>query len=67
MNIIIKQEQVKDYKTTEKVVKLAFANAEHSDGNEHHLVSRIRNSDVFIPELSLVTMDDDNRIVGHIL
>ncbi len=41
MNIIIKQEQVKDYKITEEVVKNAFANAEHSDKNEHHLVSRI--------------------------
>ncbi|RKQ34645.1 GNAT family N-acetyltransferase [Oceanobacillus halophilus] len=68
MNIIMKQEQVKDYNITEKVVKCAFANAEHSDRNEHHLVSRIRNSNVFIPELSLVAINnDDNRIVGHIL
>lgn len=68
MNIIIKQEQVKDYKITENVVKCAFANAEHSDKNEHNLVCRIRNSNVFIPELSLVAMDNDNeRIVGHIL
>ncbi|MCU9595028.1 N-acetyltransferase [Caldibacillus thermolactis] len=68
MNIIIRQEQVKDYKLTEKVVKCAFANAEHSDGNEHNLVSRIRNSDAFIPELSLVAIDNDNsRVIGHIL
>ncbi|WP_453996006.1 GNAT family N-acetyltransferase [Bacillus nitroreducens] len=66
MNIIIKQEQVKDYKITENVVKCAFANAEHSDKNEHNLVCRIRNSNVFIPELSLVAMDNE-RIVGHIL
>ncbi|WP_026908114.1 GNAT family N-acetyltransferase [Paucisalibacillus globulus] len=68
MNIIIKQEQEEDYKITEKVVKCAFANAEHSDENEHNLVCRLRNSNVFIPEFSLVAMDnDDNRIVGHIL
>lgn len=31
-------------------------------------MSRIRNSNVFIPELSLVAMDnDDNKQVGHIL
>src|SRR5690606_15091014 len=66
MNIIIKQEQFKDYKITENVVKCAFANAEHSDKNEHNLVCRIRNSNVFIPELSLVAMDNE-RIVGHIL
>ncbi|MBT2218066.1 N-acetyltransferase [Virgibacillus dakarensis] len=68
MNIIIKQEQVEDYKVTEEVVKCAFANAEHSDKNEHNLVSRIRNSNVFIPELSLVAMNkDNNKQVGHIL
>lgn len=69
MDIIIKQEQVEDYKVTEEVVKSAFANAEHSDRNEHHLVSRMRNSNGFIPELSLVAVDQDHhkRIVGHIL
>ncbi|GGA75257.1 MULTISPECIES: GNAT family N-acetyltransferase [Bacillaceae] len=68
MNIKIKQEQVEDYKVTEEVVKCTFANAEHSDSNEHNLVSRIRNSNVFIPELSLVAMDNENnRVVGHIL
>jgi predicted N-acetyltransferase YhbS len=68
MDIIIKQEQVKDYVSTEKVVKYAFAHAEYSDKNEHHLVSRLRNSNAFIPELSLVAMEQDtNQIVGHIL
>lgn len=67
MNIIIKQEQVKDYKITEKVVKCAFANAEHSDKDEHNLVRRIRNSNVFIPELSLVAINDNNEQVGYIL
>lgn len=68
MNLVIRQEEVEDYEVTEKVVKSAFSNAEHSDKKEHLLVSRIRNSDSFIPELSLVAMDNDNkRIVGHIL
>ncbi|WP_062105678.1 GNAT family N-acetyltransferase [Bacillus niameyensis] len=68
MNIVIKQEHVEDYKVTEEVVKCAFVNAEYSDKNEHNLVSRIRNSNVFIPELSLVAVDkDNNQIVGHIL
>ena len=34
MNLIIRQEQVEDYKSTENVVKLVFANAEHSDKKE---------------------------------
>ena len=68
MNLIVRQEQVDDYELTESVVELAFANAEHSDKNEHQLVSRIRKSDAFIPELSLVAIEKDhNKIVGHIL
>ncbi|HCC3140669.1 GNAT family N-acetyltransferase [Niallia sp. Sow4_A1] len=68
MSIIIKQEEVKDYELTEKVVELAFADAEHSDKSEHHLVARIRNSNSFVPELSQVAIDKDKEsIVGHIL
>jgi predicted N-acetyltransferase YhbS len=68
MNLKIRQEQVADYEFTENVVKLAFANAEHSDKKEHELVSRIRKSSSFIPELSLVATNKDNgSILGHIL
>jgi predicted N-acetyltransferase YhbS len=68
MNLEIRQEQVADYEFTENVVKLAFANAEHSDKKEHELVSRIRKSSSFIPELSLVATNKDNgSILGHIL
>lgn len=68
MNFIIRQEQKSDYEVTERVVKIAFASAEQSDQDEHNLVSRIRQSDVFIPELSLVAADkDSDEILGHIL
>lgn len=68
MNYMIRQEQKSDYKSTEKVVEIAFASADQSDQNEHKLVSRIRQSDAFIPELSLVAVDTDNDgILGHIL
>ncbi|QUW23802.1 N-acetyltransferase [Sporosarcina sp. Marseille-Q4063] len=67
-NLEIRQEQVEDYELTERVVKLAFADAKHSDKKEHELVSRIRKSDSFIPKLSLVATDiDSDKIVGHIL
>ncbi|KFN04476.1 N-acetyltransferase [Bacillus clarus] len=65
MNIIIRQEQKKDYRTTEAVVKQAFLNEVFSDKKEHELVNRIRKSDAFIPELSLVALDEE--IVGHIM
>ncbi|WP_010530572.1 GNAT family N-acetyltransferase [Lentibacillus jeotgali] len=68
MNFIIRQEQEIDYESTEKVVKIAFVSAEQSDQDEHNLVSRIRKSDVLVPELSLVAVDKDkNEILGHIL
>lgn len=59
----IRQEQPADYDAVYQVVKEAFAHAEHSDGNEQDLVSALRKSEAFIPELSLVAVED-NRIVG---
>lgn len=62
----IRQENKNDYEEIYNVVKTAFETAEHSDGNEQDLVVALRNSDSFIPELSLVAIND-NKIVGHIL
>ena len=62
----IRQESQNDYKEVYNVVKIAFETAEHSDGNEHDLVTALRKSNNFIPELSLVAIKD-NKIVGHIL
>lgn len=64
--IEIRQENQKDYEEVYRVVKTAFETAEHSDGNEHDLVVVLRNSDSFIPELSLVAVKED-KIVGYIL
>ncbi|WP_042347152.1 GNAT family N-acetyltransferase [Bacillus massiliigorillae] len=66
MNITIRQEQINDYKTTEDIVKKAFANMKFSDQKEHELVSRLRNTNEFIPKLSLVAISNDT-IIGHIL
>ncbi len=63
--VMIRQEQKNDYSKTEEVVKQAFSNEEFSDKTEHELVKRIRKCDAFIPELSLVAVDEG--IVGHIL
>lgn len=40
---------------------------EHSDHQEQFLVERLRKSDAFIPELSLVAEDEKGTIAGHIL
>jgi predicted N-acetyltransferase YhbS len=64
--MIIRQEIESDYSITENVIKEAFKDAEHSDNDEHFLVHRLRQSNEFIPQLSIVA-EIDNRIVGHIL
>ena len=62
----IRQENKNDYEQVYNVVKKAFEMAEESDGNEQDLVVALRNSESFIPELSLVAIKD-NKIVGYIL
>ena len=62
----IRQEQPADYEAVYRVVKEAFAGAEHSSGTEQDLVAALRKSGAFIPELSLVA-EADGQIVGHIL
>ena len=62
----IRQENQSDYETVYKIIKEAFATAEQSDGNEQDLVVALRNSRAFIPELSLVAVEDKN-VIGHIL
>ncbi len=66
MNVIIRQETPADFETVFKVIKTAFATEEFSDHKEHFLVQRLRNSEAFVPELSLVAVYQD-VIVGHIL
>lgn len=66
MNFIIRKEKKEDYQCTEEVVKQAFANEEYSDQTEHQLVAKLRNSDAFIPDLSLIALYED-KIIGHIL
>ena len=62
----IRKENKNDYNEVYNVIKKAFETAEHSDGNEQDLVVRLRKSRAFIPELSLVAVEE-NKIVGYIL
>ena len=62
----IRKENKNDYNEVYNVIKKAFETAEHSDGNEQDLVVILRKSEAFIPELSLVAVEE-NKIVGYIL
>ncbi|MGD6846551.1 GNAT family N-acetyltransferase [Rossellomorea aquimaris] len=67
MGIYIRQERPEDYSMTEEMIKQAFLHEEYSDKKEHLLVNKIRKSDAFIPELSLVAIHQSHGVVGHIL
>ncbi len=66
MNLKLRQESVEDYLAVNQLIKAAFAKIEFSDQTEHHLVTRLRKSEAFVPELSLVAIAN-NQVVGHIL
>ncbi len=63
---MIRRAEKNDYNEIYSVIKVAFASAEHADGNEQDLVVELRLGDSYIPELSLV-YEMDGKIVGHIL
>ncbi len=65
-NTIIRKETKQDYEQIHNLVISAFSSAEHSDGDEHNLIDRLRNTPEYIPELSLVATID-KIIVGHIM
>ena len=65
-NTIIRKETKQDYEQIHNLVLSAFSSAEHSDGEEHILIDRLRNTPEYIPELSLVATADE-AIVGHLM
>ncbi|KYG90522.1 GCN5 family acetyltransferase [[Bacillus] sp. KCTC 13219] len=67
MNFSIRQERPSDYEITEDVIRQAFLDEDMSNQKEHFLVQRIRQSSAFLPELSLVAVDSEDKIIGHIL
>ena len=64
--MIIRKEHPNESQAIATLVKKAFERAEHADGNEHELVEALRNSDAYLPALSLVA-ETEGLIAGHIL
>lgn len=64
---LIRQETKVDYPAVYDLIERAFAPLAESDHDEHRLVERLRQSDAFIPQLSLVAATADNKILGHVL
>jgi predicted N-acetyltransferase YhbS len=66
MKVIIRKETVADFVDVFKLIEKAFENEIYSDHSEQFLVERLRKSEAFVPNLSLVAVSDE-KIVGHIL
>lgn len=62
----IRQEREQDYPEIHRLVKEAFAAAEHTDGNEQDLVEALRRGPAYLPELALVA-EEGGVLAGHIL
>ena len=61
----IRKEEKSDYEQVFKLIEKAFENEEYSDRREQFLVERLRNSDSFVPDLSIV-FEMNGLTVGYI-
>lgn len=66
MNIIIREEKKADIAKIYDLVKVAFSTMPYSDGEEQNFVNRLRDSEDYLPKLSLVA-ELEGEIVGHIM
>lgn len=64
--MIIRNEEVSDYRNVEEMVREAFWNLYVPGCNEHFVLHNLRNSSDFIPELDFVAEKED-QIVGQIV
>lgn len=66
MEFKIRRELSSDLAETYKLIKTAFETAKVADGDEQDYAQGLRESEKFIPELSLVA-EVNGKLVGHIL
>ena len=64
--ITIRAERPEDAASIAKTVVHAYEAVPYSDHREHLMVERLRDSDAYVPELSLLA-EVENAVVGHIL
>lgn len=64
--MVIRQERLTDHDIIYELIKTSFLKAEHADGKEQDLAAMLRESEAYLPELSLVA-EVDGTVVGHVL
>jgi predicted N-acetyltransferase YhbS len=65
MNLIIRNENINDYRTVEELTREAFWDVHVPGCCEHYVLHNLRNNPDFLPELTFVA-EKAGRIVGHI-
>jgi len=63
----IRQEKPSDYNEVNELVKISFATNSDDDGTTHEYLDQIRKKNIFVPELSLITENDNGKIIGQIV
>jgi predicted N-acetyltransferase YhbS len=63
----IRQENPADYDEVYELVKISFATNDDDDGTTPDYLNQVRMKDNFIPELSLVAINDEGKIIGQIV
>jgi predicted N-acetyltransferase YhbS len=63
----IRQEKTSDYDEVYELVKISFATNSDDDGTTSDYLNELRKKETFIPELSLVGVNDDGKIIGQIV
>ena len=67
MDIKLRQENPSDYIEVSKAIIDTYATVQYSNHKEQDMVARLRKSDAFIPQLSILAYDEHGTIAGHIL
>lgn len=62
----IRQETEADYNEVYKLIRTAFKTANVKDGDEQDFAVKLRESDNYIPQLSLVA-ETNKKLIGHIM
>ena len=65
--MIIRKETPANYEQVYRLVKETFSTSPHSEGDEQDYLNELRNSESFLPELSLVTESDSGQIIGQVV
>ncbi len=65
--VTIRAERPADFDVIRELVRLAFLDAEHAEGDEHDFVDRQRAGPGYLPDLALVAEARGDGVVGHIM